>query len=209
MVFSTGTNMSVGLVASAPTIDCDGWLDGAERVPSPNCDQRPAGDEVSLLVIHNISLPPGEFGSGCVERFFCNQLDHTAHPFFKEISGLQVSSHFFIDRTGRLVQLVSTEARAWHAGVSCFDARERCNDYSIGVELEGTDNQSYTDEQYVTLASLTDALIRRYPAITAQRIAGHSDIAPGRKTDPGAAFDWSRYRHSIFSFNKDKTVNRS
>lgn len=169
-----------------------GWCDSARRCPSPNCNARPAG-EVSLLVIHNISLPPGQFGTGEVENLFCNRLDPQAHPYFAGIAHLQVSAHFLIERDGRLTQFVSCNERAWHAGVSCFAGREQCNDFSLGIELEGTDEQPYSAAQYATLQALTRELLRVYPAITAQRICGHSDIAPGRKTDPGPAFDWPRY----------------
>lgn len=178
-------------------INADGWLEASNAVPSPNFDDRPDLSDISLLVIHNISLPPGQFGTGCVQEFFCNQLDHSAHPFFEEIEGVRVSSHFFIDRHGAVTQFVPTTARAWHAGRSCFEGRETCNDFSVGIELEGTDEQPYTDEQYVSLRALTDALMTRHPQITPTRITGHSDIAPGRKTDPGPCFDWQRFREGI------------
>lgn len=174
-----------------------GWLDQARRVPSPNFNQRPSGQAIDLLVIHNISLPPGQFGTGCVEDFFCNQLDHSAHPFFEEIKSLQVSAHLLIERSGDVVQFVSFDDRAWHAGQSCFQGREDCNDFSIGIELEGTDDTPYTDEQYLHLAAITRALQKTYPAIALDNIQGHADIAPGRKTDPGPAFDWARYRQAI------------
>lgn len=175
-------------------INADGWVEAAARADSPNFDVRPDVNDISLLVIHNISLPPGEFGTGCVRQFFCNQLDHAAHPFFREIEGVRVSAHFFIDRQGGLTQFVATTARAWHAGQSCFQGRSMCNDYSIGIELEGTDDRPYTDEQYQTLRALTRALMIRHPQIVPDRLTGHSDIAPGRKTDPGPAFDWARYK---------------
>lgn len=175
----------------------EGWLDCARRVPSPNYDQRPEGELPSLLVIHNISLPPGQFGSGCVQEFFCNTLDWTAHPFFEEIRGVEVSAHFLIQRGGEIFQFVNTNERAWHAGVSSFEGRSRCNDFSIGVELEGTDHTPYTEEQYSQLSLLTHCLIQAYPHICSHRIVGHSDIAPGRKTDPGPAFEWERYRNSL------------
>ncbi len=178
-------------------IDAAGWLAAAEQIHSPNYDERPDADDVSLLIIHNISLPPGEFGTGCVHDLFCNQLDHGAHPFFEEIVGLKVSSHFLIDRLGHLTQFVPTLGRAWHAGVSCYEGREVCNDFSIGIELEGTDDQPYTDVQYARLQQLTRAIMERHPRITAARITGHEHIAPGRKTDPGPAFDWERYLESI------------
>jgi AmpD protein len=150
-----------------------------------------------LLVVHNISLPPGEFGNGCVEQFFTNQLNPDAHPYFATIASMRVSSHLFITRAGELVQFVSLYDRAWHAGRSCFAGVDECNDYSIGVELEGTDTLAYTDAQYQALAQLTRALLGHFAALTPERIAGHCDIAPGRKTDPGAAFDWPRYNALI------------
>lgn len=173
-----------------------GWCDSARHCPSPNCNTRPA-DEVSLLVIHNISLPPGQFGTGEVENLFCNRLDAQAHPYFAGIAHLQVSAHFLIERDGRLTQFVPCGARAWHAGVSCFAGREQCNDFSLGIELEGTDELPYSDAQYATLRELTLELMRVYPQITPERICAHSDIAPGRKTDPGPAFDWDRYLGSL------------
>lgn len=175
----------------------NGWLDQARRVPSPNYNQRPSDQTIDLLVIHNISLPPGQFGTGCVEDFFCNQLDHSAHPFFEEIQSLQVSAHLLIERSGAVVQFVGFDDRAWHAGQSCFNGREACNDFSIGIELEGTDETPYTDEQYQHLVAITRAIQKAYPAIVLDNIQGHADIAPGRKTDPGPAFDWARYRQAI------------
>lgn len=174
-----------------------GWLSVAGRTPSPNFNQRPAGEEVSLLVIHNISLPPGEFGTGCIEDFFCNKLDIDRHPFFQEIENVQVSAHLLIDRQGRVTQFVGFDERAWHAGQSLFDGRDNCNDFSIGIELEGTDDQAYTEAQYQALVDCTRAIQRQYPAITSDRIVGHSDIAPGRKTDPGNSFDWSYYKNRL------------
>ncbi len=178
------------------TLD-QGWIDQARRVPSPNCGPRPLGAAVELLVIHNISLPPGCFGGDAIEQLFTNCLDWKAHPFYAEIRGLEVSAHFLIRRCGELVQFVATGLRAWHAGQSCWRGRENCNDFSIGVELEGTDELPYTDAQYATLAALTDTLIASYPGLCHDHIAGHADIAPGRKTDPGAVFDWPRYRASL------------
>ncbi len=175
-----------------PAIE-SGWLTAAARCPSPNCNERPDPADVSLLVIHNISLPPGEYGTGCVHQFFCNALDCDAHPYFDEIRGMEVSSHLLIERDGTLTQFVSLDDRAWHAGVSTFCGRENCNDFSIGIELEGCDTEAYTDGQYKSLADVTGDLMHAYPAITRDRITGHSDIAPGRKTDPGPAFDWERY----------------
>jgi len=168
-----------------------GWCSGINRCPSPNFNSRPLG-EISLLVIHNISLPPGQFGTGKVQEFFCNRLDAHEHPYFLEIAGLQVSAHFLIERNGTLVQFVSCLDRAWHAGVSCFAGREGCNDFSLGIELEGTDDQPYSDLQYAALVALVRELQVHYPQLRRERICGHSDIAPGRKTDPGPAFDWER-----------------
>ena len=171
-------------------------LKGAEQIDSPNFNERPSAD-ISLLVIHNISLPPGQFDSHCVEQFFCNQLDTSQHPYFEEIKDLEVSSHLLIERTGRVVQFVPFDKRAWHAGTSSFDGRENCNDFSIGIELEGTDCQPFTEIQYQTLASIAETLMQSYPEITTNRIAGHSEIAPGRKTDPGPLFDWGYFRAKL------------
>lgn len=175
-------------------IDIGGMCAGAEYQPSPNCDERQDDVAISLLVIHNISLPPGEYGSDHVIAFFQNRLDHTAHPFFEEIRDLRVSAHFFIRRNGHVIQFVPCELRAWHAGVSSWKGRERCNDFSIGIELEGTDDLPYDDAQYAALIELTRALFVRYGVLD---LAGHEHIAPGRKTDPGLAFDWQRYRASV------------
>jgi len=174
-----------------------GWLNIATRCPSPNCNARPANTPVSLLVIHNISLPPGEFGGGYVQAFFQNQLDANAHPYFATIAGMQVSAHLFIARDGAITQFVSFDERAWHAGASVFDGVENCNDYSIGIELEGTDDIPYTDAQYDSLAKVTRQLLATYPTLTPARITGHEHIAPVRKTDPGPSFDWARYRLSF------------
>jgi AmpD protein len=168
-----------------------GWCSGISHCPSPNFNARPAG-EISLLVIHNISLPPGQFGTGKVQEFFCNRLDSNEHAYFAEIAALQVSAHFLIERSGTVVQFVSCLDRAWHAGLSCFAGRENCNDFSLGIELEGTDDLAYSDLQYAALTRLVRALQVHYPQLSGGRICGHSDIAPGRKTDPGAAFDWAR-----------------
>jgi AmpD protein len=176
---------------SANAIGNDGRHALAEWVASPNFDARPAGTKISLLVIHNISLPPGEFGGEGIFRLFTNTLDSAAHPYYATLSGLRVSSHFLVRRDGALVQFVSCLDRAWHAGVSSWCGRERCNDFSIGVELEGTDDHPYADAQYRALAELTRALRQRHPI---SDIAGHAEISPGRKTDPGPAFDWLRYR---------------
>ena len=173
-----------------------GWCDGIQHCPSPNFNQRPLG-EVSLLVIHNISLPPGQFGTGKVQAFFQNRLDAGEHPYFAGIASLKVSAHFFIERDGAVTQFVSCNQRAWHAGQSLFEARDNCNDFSLGIELEGTDDLPFTVAQYTALIELTGQLQAAYPAITTDRICGHSDIAPGRKTDPGPAFDWPRLRMAL------------
>lgn len=173
------------------TIDGAGVLVGARLIPSPNFDERPAGSKISLLVIHNISLPPGEFGGDAVAGLFTNTLDCDAHPYFQGLRGLKVSAHFFIRRDGEIVQFVACDKRAWHAGQSSWCGVERCNDFSVGIELEGTDDVPYADRQYEQLAALTASLQRRYAV---QDIVGHADIAPGRKTDPGPAFDWPRFR---------------
>lgn len=177
--------------AVRPHFDAAGWLDGARRRLSPNHDARPADTPVTLVVVHGISLPPGEFGGDAVERLFTNRLDPTAHPFYATIAQLRVSAHFYVRRDGTTVQFVPCGLRAWHAGVSSWQGRERCNDFSVGIELEGTDTRAYTARQYHRLARLVRALQRHYP-IT--HVAGHSDVAPGRKTDPGPAFAWSRLR---------------
>ena len=174
-----------------------GWLRGARRVPSPNFEARPGNCEPDLLVIHNISLPPGEYGGDHIERFFCNSLDCSQHPYFEEIRDLRVSAHLLIRRDGELVQFVNFDQRAWHAGASRFGNRENCNDYSIGIELEGTDDDPYSAAQYSALAAVTAALMDVYPGLVPERITGRSDVAPGRKTDPGPAFDWQRYRGAL------------
>ncbi|MDP1673651.1 MAG: 1,6-anhydro-N-acetylmuramyl-L-alanine amidase AmpD [Burkholderiales bacterium] len=175
-------------------IDAEGLIDGAEYIPSPNCDERPAGMGVELLVIHNISLPPGVFGGDAVIDLFLNRLDPRAHPYYETIATLRVSAHFLIRRNGGLLQFVPCTKRAWHAGQSSWRDRERCNDFSVGIELEGADDQAYSDAQYECLAALATALCARYPIVAS---VGHSDIAPGRKTDPGPAFDWRRYASGI------------
>lgn len=171
----------------------NGWFEKARRVPSPNFNQRPIRDDVSLLVIHNISLPPGVFGGDQVERFFTNRLGADEHPYFANIADVRVSAHAYIRRQGEIVQFVPFHQRAWHAGRSEYQGRPECNDYAIGVELEGTDTQPYTDEQYDALAMLTAALLSAYPQMSSERITGHSTIAPQRKTDPGPSFDWDRF----------------
>lgn len=174
--------------------DARGWLSGVRRIPSPNCDKRPSGVPVELLVIHNISLPPGEFGGPAVVQLFTNSLDCTAHPFYAQLVGLKVSAHFLVRRSGEIVQFVSCDRRAWHAGVSEWQGRNRCNDFSIGIELEGSDFVPFTEAQYDALVRLTRRIRRRYPV---RGMAGHSDIAPARKTDPGPFFDWARYRFAV------------
>lgn len=179
------------------SIDERGWLDGVRRLPSPNCDARPSECGIDLLVVHGISLPPGEFGGDAIIDLFMNRLDPAAHPYFREIEGLKVSAHVLVRRDGELIQFVSFAERAWHAGQSSFCGRERCNDFSVGIELEGTDDLPYSDSQYVQLAAVVAALQACYPRITTDRIVGHADIAPGRKTDPGPAFDWKRFRELL------------
>ena len=175
----------------------DGWVSFCEHQPSPHHNERPPNTAVDVLVIHNISLPPGQFGSNDIRDFFLGNLVADKHPFFKQIVDLRVSAHFVIYRGGRVIQFVSTDMRAWHAGVSSFKGRDGCNDFSIGIEMEGTDDTPYSDEQYASLTRLTMTLQQHYPKISVTNITGHSDIAPGRKTDPGPAFDWSRYLSSL------------
>ncbi|OQW40466.1 MAG: N-acetyl-anhydromuranmyl-L-alanine amidase [Proteobacteria bacterium SG_bin4] len=175
-------------------LDVIGLLDTAQFIASPNCDERPPGTDINLLVIHNISLPPDEFGGDGVIELFTNRIDSQAHPYYQSLQGLKVSAHFFIRRDGNLIQFVPCHKRAWHAGVSNWQGRERCNDFSIGIELEGSDTTSFTDAQYEVLIALTQCLCQKYPI---QHIAGHSDIAPGRKTDPGPCFDWQRYATDV------------
>ena len=168
----------------------------AEQVASPNCDERPRDAAITLLVVHNISLPPGQFGGNGIVELFTNRLNPAAHPYYAEVAKLRVSAHFVIRRDGALIQFVPCALRAWHAGPSRWRGRKACNDFSIGVELEGTDELAYESAQYATLARLTRALRRRYPI---SAMVGHRDIAPGRKTDPGPAFDWARYRGLVGS----------
>ncbi|MGB6977125.1 MAG: 1,6-anhydro-N-acetylmuramyl-L-alanine amidase AmpD [Gammaproteobacteria bacterium] len=165
--------------------------------PSPNCDARPSGTTIDLLVIHGISLPPGEFGSNAIDALFLNRLDSAAHPYFQQIAHLRVSTHLLIRRDGQVIQYVPFTKRAWHAGISQYDGRQQCNDFSIGIELEGTDDIPYETRQYQQLAALTHTLMQVYPDIQPDRIVGHSDIAPNRKTDPGAAFNWFYYRQLL------------
>ena len=172
----------------------DGWLRGAARIPSPNCDERPAGAETSLLLLHSISLPPGQFGGDSIERLFTNRLDPDAHPYFREIHALKVSAHFLVRRDGALAQFVPVHLRAWHAGESPWRGRARCNDFSLGVELEGTDDGPFEAAQYERLRELVHALRSILPL---REVAAHSDVAPGRKTDPGARFEWARLLSSL------------
>jgi len=174
-----------------------GRVTGIRWVPSVNFDERPKGTRVNALVVHCISLPPGEYGGQNVERFFCNSLDCDAHPYFEHIRGLRVSAHFLIKRGGEMTQFVSTLDRAWHAGRSTLAGTGEVNDFSIGVELEGLDDDEYADAQYHALARLTRTLMAAYPEIGPDRVVGHSDIAPERKTDPGSRFDWGRFRRDI------------
>ena len=169
-----------------------GLLSGARQVPSPNCDERPAGAVLDLIVVHGISLPPGEYGGPWIDALFTNALDPDAHPYFAGIYQLKVSSHLLIRRDGEVVQYVPFHRRAWHAGVSLFDGRERCNDFSVGIELEGSDDEAYEPVQYERLAEVISALEQAYPDLSRKRLVGHSDIAPGRKTDPGPTFQWPR-----------------
>jgi len=177
------------------------WLPRAHRVLSPNRDPRPVWADVELVVVHNISLPPGKFGGGMVEELFCNQLDCSADPALSDLAGLAVSAHLFIDRRGRVTQFVPFNERAWHAGVSSWRGRAGCNDFAIGIELEGTDDKNYTKRQYARLGSTLRWLFRRYPRLAADTLVGHNEIAPGRKTDPGAAFDWSRLLAELHAAN--------
>ncbi len=179
-------------------VDIRGILAKARFIGSPNCDDRPEGAIIDLLVIHNISLPPGEFGGPGVAALFTNSLNPADHPYYQTIQDLKVSSHFYVRRDGELVQFVSCLKRAWHAGLSNWRGRERCNDFSIGIELEGSDDLPFTDDQYSALARLIPALFASYPI---RAVVGHSDISPGRKTDPGPCFDWPRCRqfYSIIS----------
>lgn len=175
----------------------NGWLSAARHVVSPNHDERPAGIAIDTLVVHGITLPPGCFGRGQVDALFTNRLDPAVHPYYAAIAHLKVSAHLLIERTGRVTQYVGFDARAWHAGRSCFDGREAVNDFGIGIELEGTDDCPYTVAQYRRLADVAAALVAHYPALTPARIVGHSDIAPQRKTDPGPAFDWALFHRLL------------
>lgn len=172
-------------------IDLNGWVSGVKKIASTNYDHRPAGVKIDLLVIHNISLPPDQFKGAGIVKFFTNELDIDSHPYYEQLNGVRVSSHFLIRRDGNIIQFVPCVQRAWHAGASNWKGRSRCNDFSIGIELEGSDFVPFTDQQYLSLVRLTRRLQRTYPI---QSIAGHSDIAPTRKTDPGPFFDWQRFQ---------------
>lgn len=174
----------------------NGQLIGARQVPSPNYNQRPENTEIQLIVIHNISLPPSQFGGGYIEQFFQNQLDWSIHPYFQTIQGMQVSTHLLILRTGEIIQFVNFNDRAWHAGRSSYLGKVECNDYSIGIELEGSDDLDFEEVQYQQLVDVVAALQLAYPK-TDHHLAGHSDIAPGRKTDPGTHFEWQRFREYL------------
>ena len=186
------------------TIDPQGIAGGAVQVASPNCDDRPPETTISLIVVHGISLPPGKFGGDGVARLFTNTLDAGADPYYAGIAHLRVSSHFFVRRDGSLVQFVPCDLRAWHAGVSSWRGRERCNDFSVGIELEGTDDVAYAAAQYTMLAKVARALRKRYPI---RDMVGHSDVAPGRKTDPGPAFDWGRLSRMLGAPPTDGTAS--
>ena len=187
---------------SSVDISDEGLVEGVRFIPSPNCDARPADCAVDLLVIHHISLPPGDFGGPAIVEFFTNRLDPAAHPFYASIAGMKVSAHFLVRRDGSLIQFVPCGKRAWHAGVSSWKGRARCNDFSIGVEVEGTGELPFTDAQYEQLAELTRSLMARYPV---NDIVGHSDVAPGRKSDPGPHFDWARYRAMLVDLSSQRT----
>lgn len=182
------------MASPGPRLTATGLLPGARFVESPNCDERPAGETIRLVVVHAISLPPGEFGGDGVVRLFTNRLDPAAHPYYEGIHALRVSAHFFVRRDGKVIQFVPTCRRAWHAGVSCWRGEERCNDFSIGIELEGCDDRPFAAIQYIRLARLIRTLRRTYPI---EDVAGHADIAPGRKNDPGPCFDWARLRRLL------------
>jgi N-acetyl-anhydromuramoyl-L-alanine amidase len=184
-----------------------GWLSTAKQVLSPNCDQRPGGATLDLIVVHGISLPPGEFSHTYIDDFFANQLAADAHPYFASIVDKRVSAHLLITRTGSITQYVPFHQRAWHAGESAFLNRPDCNDFSIGIELEGTDHIPYTEQQYRALVEVVTLLLATYPSLSHTRIVGHSDIAPLRKTDPGPSFDWAKFHRQLFTFalNNEKT----
>ena len=175
----------------------DGWFRQSRQVRSPNFNDRPENGIIDSIIIHSISLPPATYTGNDIDRFFTNQLDWDTEPFYDEIRGMEVSSHLLIRRSGELVQYVNLYSRAWHAGQSCLEGRENCNDFSIGIELEGTDCTAFEDAQYETLIEVTRALMACFPNISVERIVGHSDVAPGRKTDPGSEFDWLRLKNRL------------
>jgi AmpD protein len=189
---------------TAVTLRAHGRIKEALWRPSPNFGARPAANQVSLIVVHCISLPPGQFGGHEIEDFFCNRLDIEAHPYFQAIATMPVSAHLLVRRDGTLIQFVSLLDRAWHAGRSCFRGQDECNDFSIGIELEGTDDVPYTEGQYQALSAVCQQIMAAWPDIGVDEITGHSDIAPGRKTDPGPAFDWSRLHQSLVKSTKDR-----
>lgn len=190
----------------AEQVNSELWLDGVEVLPSPNCNHfpdsvKPLTEQIELLVIHCISLPPAQceqdYQNNYVEQFFCNQLDASEDDYFAQISNLQVSAHLYIKRDGNVIQFVPLNKRAWHAGVSQFNGREACNDFSLGIELQGTDNTEFTEQQYKSLIQITKSIQQLFPRITSDHIVGHQDIAPGRKTDPGSGFDWHKYKSAL------------
>jgi AmpD protein len=187
-----------GAPLAGARLDRRGWLSGVSHLPSPNCDQRPADTAVRLVVVHGISLPPGEFGGAGVLRLFTNCLDPDEHPYYRDVYTLRVSAHFLIRRNGEVIQFVACDDRAWHAGVSCWKGAERCNDFSIGIEIEGCDTLPFDARQYPVLAKLVKLLAKRY---SIEDVVGHSDIAPGRKSDPGPHFDWALLRRLLADAN--------
>ena len=186
-----------------------GWHRHARHIPSPNFDDRPAASLIDAIIIHAISLPPAQFGGQYIEDFFCNQLAADAHPYFEHIADMQVSSHFLIKRQGELIQFVATNKRAWHAGKSCLAGKTKVNDFSIGIELEGCDSEPFELEQYKQLATLTGSLLRAYPLVSLERIVGHNEIAPGRKTDPGPHFDWTYFKQLLKGEWSGEATSRS
>jgi AmpD protein len=193
-------NVSQPLIVFSPIVNHR--LNDSAFVESPNQSARPDGVEIDLLVIHNISLPPGKFGSSCIAELFCNTLDCSSHPYFEQLRELKVSAHVLIARNGMITQFVPFDRKAWHAGQSCFQGRKNCNEFSIGIELEGTDFEAFDDRQYEALSALTGRLMQAYHGLTVERIVGHSDIAPGRKTDPGPYFNWERFRESLSDYSE-------
>lgn len=195
------TALARELVVHVPT----GLLVGVRQVLSPHHDRRPSGVTTDLVVLHGISLPPGEFGGPAIEQLFTGTLSPQGHPYFADIAGMRVSAHVLVRRDGELLQFLPFGARAWHAGASQYEGRTNCNDFSIGIELEGADDVPYTDAQYLRSAALLRALFQAYPDLAPTRVVGHSDIAPGRKTDPGPSFDWARLNQSIERYGEHPT----